>query len=107
MNALPNILTLSVDDFAARVVINRLTPGHKRSIVMSGASDEAPGCENPDSAGALTAPSRVRFSYDRRMGDTCEGVPASSTRVSHPLCVCRHACEKAYGRQGSKYWSMP
>ncbi|KAF0146677.1 MAG: hypothetical protein FD153_24 [Rhodospirillaceae bacterium] len=95
MNALPNIL------------INRLTPGHKRSIVMSGASDEAPGFDSPDSTGAHTAPFRVRFFYDRRTGDTRNGVPASSTRVCQPLCVCRQILDRISGRQGSKYWSMP
>ena len=53
-----------------------LTPGRKESIIINGTSIEAPGLGNPEDLGAPTAPLRVRFSYDRRMGDTRNGVPA-------------------------------
>ena len=52
-----------------------LTPRHREPIVIHGTSIEAPGFDSPEDLGAPTVPFRVRFSYDRRMGDIRKGVP--------------------------------
>ena len=106
MNALPQTRTLSADSFTASVILAAggiipLTPRRKGPIIIHGTSIEAPGFDSPEGIGAPTVPFRVRFFYDRRMGDIRKDVPVSDTRVVQPLCVCRHALEQACGRQGS------
>ena len=105
------IFNSSADSFTASVILAAggiipLTPRRKGSIIIHGTSIEAPGFDDPDSFGAPTAPSRVRFFYDRRMGDIRKDVPVSKARVFQPPCVCRQILGRVSGRQGSSFGDL-